>query len=310
MGAVVIVIGLLLLVTAWWFLPAWLLPLPKDLPGKERIELANDLRRTCAPILGGVLVLLGLYLTYRRIEVTEEGQITERFTRAIEHLGQSRLEMKLGGIYALERIARDSVRDRLPIIEVLTAYVRENSPLEEPPAKMKTKMTPGGERIAPKQDIQAVLTVLGRLLQIFDLGDRAHLDLRNTDLRGIQLVRASLNGINLDNASLEQSMLFEVCLKNSLIRCTSFRESFLAAVNFENASLVEVDFRGCNFIAPQFKKARFSKTNFRGANLVSARDLTLGQLESVLYDDETKFPKELAATLKVRPTSTVPGDPP
>jgi hypothetical protein len=38
------------------------------------------------------------------------------------------LEVRLGGIYALERIARDSPTDHWTIIEVLSTYVRENSP--------------------------------------------------------------------------------------------------------------------------------------------------------------------------------------
>jgi hypothetical protein len=56
------------------------------------------------------------------------GQITERFTKAIEQLGEEdedgepRLEIRLGGIYALERIARDSVQDYGQIMEILTAY--------------------------------------------------------------------------------------------------------------------------------------------------------------------------------------------
>ena len=87
-----------------------------------------------AQIVAGLVLLLGVYLTYRRVtsaenavEVAQEGQITERFTRAIEQLGDEKLAVRLGGIYALERIARDSERDHWPIMEVLTAFVRENA---------------------------------------------------------------------------------------------------------------------------------------------------------------------------------------
>ena len=81
-----------------------------ELTLKELIELRNEARRTNAQIVAGLVLLFGLYLTYRRITVTEknvqvaqEGQITERFTRSIEHLGNKQLEIRLGGIYALER---------------------------------------------------------------------------------------------------------------------------------------------------------------------------------------------------------------
>ena len=61
------------------------------------------------------------------MQVAQEGQITERFTRAIEQLGSEKMAIRLGGIYALERIANDSDKDYWPIIETLTAYVRERA---------------------------------------------------------------------------------------------------------------------------------------------------------------------------------------
>jgi hypothetical protein len=39
-------------------------------------------------ILGGAALLSGLYSTWRTLQVNREGQITERFTRAIDQLGQ------------------------------------------------------------------------------------------------------------------------------------------------------------------------------------------------------------------------------
>lgn len=79
---------------------------------------------------------------WRQVQVGREGQITERFTRAIEHLGKDKsLDERLGGIYALERIARDSPVDRRTITEVLTAYVRSHSPRppeDEDPTRLRT----------------------------------------------------------------------------------------------------------------------------------------------------------------------------
>lgn len=39
------------------------------------------------------------------------------------------LEVRLGAIYAMERIAQDSLRDHVQIMEILCAYVRENAPV-------------------------------------------------------------------------------------------------------------------------------------------------------------------------------------
>jgi len=61
------------------------------------------------------------------IRVSEEGHITDRFTKAIAQPGNTKLEVRLGGSYALERIAKDSPRDDWPIMEDLTTYVRERA---------------------------------------------------------------------------------------------------------------------------------------------------------------------------------------
>ena len=63
----------------------------------------------------------------RTHELTEQGQVTDRYTRAIEQLGSDKPDVRIGGIYALERIARDSARDHPAVIEVLTAFIREHS---------------------------------------------------------------------------------------------------------------------------------------------------------------------------------------
>jgi hypothetical protein len=123
--------------------------------------------------VGGAALLIGLIFTWRSIRATErnlliaqetaaknlavalDGQITERFTRAIEQLGSNQLEVRLGAIYALERIARDSEQDHWSIMEILTAYVREHIRIStEQPSKEATPRKPAA-------DIQAILTVLG-----------------------------------------------------------------------------------------------------------------------------------------------------
>jgi hypothetical protein len=56
-----------------------------------------------AQILAGTALLSGLYFTWRTLQVNRGGQITERFTRAIEQLGATHddksknLELRLGG---------------------------------------------------------------------------------------------------------------------------------------------------------------------------------------------------------------------
>jgi len=61
----------------------------------------------------------------RTHELTEQGQVTDRYTKAIEQLGSEKLGVRIGGIYALEHVVRDSARDHPTVMEVLTAFIRE-----------------------------------------------------------------------------------------------------------------------------------------------------------------------------------------
>src|SRR5690242_10931500 len=74
-----------------------------------------------------VFTALNFTLSRRTFELTEQGQVTDRYTKAIEQLGSEKLDVRIGGIYALERVARDSARDHPTVMEVLTAFVRAHS---------------------------------------------------------------------------------------------------------------------------------------------------------------------------------------
>jgi hypothetical protein len=67
--------------------------------------MENSYRATLAQILGGIAVGIGIYFAWGNLITAREGQITERFTRAIDQLGNPSIEIRLGGIYALERIS-------------------------------------------------------------------------------------------------------------------------------------------------------------------------------------------------------------
>ena len=74
-----------------------------------------------------------LLFTARNFTLSREGQVTDRYTKAIEQLGSDKLDVRIGGIYALERVARDSAKDHPTVMEVLTAFIREHSREPWPP---------------------------------------------------------------------------------------------------------------------------------------------------------------------------------
>jgi len=59
----------------------------------------------------GVLAFGALVYTALNFRLSREGHVTDWYTKAIEQLGSEHLDVRLGAIYALERIIIDSPRD-------------------------------------------------------------------------------------------------------------------------------------------------------------------------------------------------------
>jgi Pentapeptide repeats (8 copies) len=146
----------------------------------------------------GALVFTARNFTVSRrtLELTEQGQVTDRYTKAIEQVGSDKLDVRIGGIYALERVARDSARDHPTVMEVLTAFIREHSREQWPPSDHPASEE--HER-STRPDVRAALTVVGRR-------DRGR-DIRSIDLGRADLWGANLHGVDLTAAHLVTTIL-------------------------------------------------------------------------------------------------------
>jgi hypothetical protein len=128
----------------------------------------------------------------------EQGQITDRYNAAITNLGSRSIDIRLGGIYALQRLMQDSPRDQPTVIAVLCAFVRDSTMPTRKPHKLPT--------IGPPTDIQAALTVVGTRKTAND-GHATVVDLDFTQLARAQLGYGNLSGANLTHADLTRANL-------------------------------------------------------------------------------------------------------
>ena len=240
---------------------------------KDRITLENTLFGTLVQTVGGLLLFITAYVSYQNLKATqknvvvaEEKQVTERFTQAINQLGSEKIEVRLGGIYALERIAKDSSKDHWTIMEVLTAFVRERSPVSRLP-KNNSKQTlltdslpqsePSEDNTPPKiaADEQAALTVIGRR------------DLKKEKLnQHINLSQAYLSGATLSGADLRFADFRFADLSGADLSGASLSGANLYGANLSGASLSGANFSGANLYG-----ANLSKTNLSYANLYNAK---------------------------------------
>jgi len=197
---------------------------------------------------------VGVVFAGRTYQLGRQGQITDRYTKAIGQLGDDKLEIRLGGIYALERIAVDSHRDHSTIVEVLSAYGRECRPVD---LTVYTAAIEGKETLIPLgTDVQAALTVLGRLPRR-DL-PRAHL--QKVNLAGVNLESADLVGADLAGADLTQARLVNADLTGA-----DLNHATLTRARFDAATLV-----GANLTAAVATRARLTNVDLTDATLLGA----------------------------------------
>ena len=200
-------------------------------------------------------------------ELSRQGQITERLTRAVDQLGHDSLDVRLGDTYALERIANDSPEDQEPVAEVLSAFVRGHAPWpptrdEQPPADATLEAARPLPQRAP--DVQAALTVLGRCER--PRGGARRLDLTNTDLRQALLGDANLQYTDLTGARLQGADLYRAQL--------------------QGAKLVGGRLQGAYLVAAQLRDAMLEAPALPGVELEDA------QLDAAQCSDKTDWPAE------------------
>jgi uncharacterized protein YjbI with pentapeptide repeats len=250
---------------------------------------------------------------YRRTnEITEQGQVTDRFTKAIDQLGsdKDRLDVRIGGIYALERIARDSPRDHPAVIEVLSAYIREHS--REEWLVPRSEEDPTLQR-ATRPDIQAAITVIGRREATNDRYpvNLQEAELYGADLRDAYLARANLFGAKLEQASLASANLYQANLglaklDAAVLSGADLKGAFLIGADLGSADLTNADLSLANLylatlILTDLTRARLAYTKLAGAQfgetILTGADLTGADLsDSDLGDSDLTDAKWPGAT--------------
>ncbi|MDX2229058.1 MAG: pentapeptide repeat-containing protein [Leptolyngbyaceae cyanobacterium bins.349] len=223
----------------------------------------------------------GLFFTYlnaqKEQQLNTERLITDRFTKAVEQLGHQDIAVRIGGIYALERIAKDSPKDHWTVMEILTAFVRERSPIGSiKPTQERAKVT---EIRSVATDVQVALTTIGRRDTSRDL-DGAILSFQRTNLTNANLYRANLRMSFFPSANLQQAYFPFANLRGAnLTNANLLRANFTAAnlqlavlssANLESASFEQADLEGANLMNSNLQQADLTFANLRGVSLYGA----------------------------------------
>ena len=232
----------------------WLAHHDPDPACQPRPPTARDAARGRVLALGAGLLATGaLVFTARSLALSRAGQVTGRCAQALEQLGCAEHDVRIGGIRALEHVARDSPRHHPAVMEMLAAFIRERSRQHWPPPH------PGGQarERSPRPDIQAAITVVGRRL--------TERDLSPVDLAGSDLTGADLTGAMLAHAVLARADLLAAKLVCADLSGADLGGARLTGANLDGADLTGADLTDADLVDANLASAELTRAELTGA---------------------------------------------
>lgn len=249
----------------------------------DRLATQNDIRSTSLQLVAGIVVLGGAIAAWYQVQlrrgdqhIAREGQITERFTRAVDQLGNAdSLDIRMGGIHALGRIAYESPQNRFGIVAVLAAYIVRSAPAGNAERRNSQPYPVGSaaryrSAVTRTPDVSVAIKALVGALQMATEDSQAiTVDLRGSDLTGVDFSFVRLAVADLRNADLS----------NALLRFTDLTGADLAGANLAHA-----DLSGANLTAADLRGADLTDADTIGAVLDMSK-LTDEQRASLQFPD-------------------------
>lgn len=227
---------------------------PHGLDWARRIELAAIATAAIlSPLIAAAAIWYSnnqvrdqLEVSSRELGIAQEAQITDRYTKAVESLGDDAEDVRLGGIYALQRIMEDSPRDHPTIVNVLATYIRTHAikppkASKDVPSDVQAALTVLADRDLTRDDRSVVLRLRKTYLAGVEVKSsrfsKLPMNLAGADLFGADLSGADLSDVDLSRADLFSAALSRADLSHADLSDTDLSDADLAGVNLVGANL-------------------------------------------------------------------------
>ena len=371
LGFAIVAVAILMLVLAAYVLFQFTMAVTGPLEANG--EAIRNIGFVVAALVGLPFIVWRAVVAQQQVNVAEQSHITDRISKAVEQLGAEKtvkrllkdadgnpvfdidgitpktvettepnIEVRLGGIYALERISKDSLPDHIQIMEILCAYIRENAPAsgaakpdfdlpqrpddESDETAMDTyykemsetygfdgPMWTWAQTLKPRHDIQAAITVIKRRderLRDHETAmvasgqlDRVPLDLRDTCLQGADMSRGHFDTAQFDDASLDGANL-----DKAEINWAQLNGANLYRAELNGALLEEAEFNGAMLKRANFTGADTKFAAVKSTDLTTCVNLSVDQVKSMFGDASTTLPDGMDHPQDWPPTDLGPGE--
>ena len=218
----------------------------------------------------------------RQADTAQHSLLNERYQRGAEMLGSSVPSVRLAGVYALDRLAREYPDQyHVQIMNLLCAYVRSSTKIELD----QYGRTSIQETLIPMlgEDIQAALTTIGKRgvanLEIekaggfkpnFDGADLSLATLSNANLMGASFQGTKLKLASLVEGDLTWCSLMDANFEGARLDGAKLGDSSLTGTNFSQARMARADLPGAALLLTNFTETNLQKSNLSNATIMEA----------------------------------------
>lgn len=287
--------------------------LSQGLNANPASEDIRNLGLAAGAMIGIPFLIWRSVVAQKQVNVTEQGHITDRINKAVEGLGSFRsanakdkesdpnIEVRIGSLFALERISQDSARDHIQIMEILCAYIRNNAdrhsprPPEEEPIE-GWRGWASEHRKHPPLDVDTALKIIERrsddrktIEKAYNDGEGYRLGLERARLHALNLYFRDLTGADLADAQLQGANLFGAKLQGANLWGAELKGAYLRHAQLQGADLNNAQLQGADLSKAKLHGANLAVAKLHGADLAEAQlqgaDLAETQLQGAILED-------------------------
>ena len=269
--------------------------------------ISTTIRNISLPILALVALQVAVWRStvaerqadaaQQQVDSSRQSLLNERYQKGAEMLGSEVLSVRLGGIYALGRLALEHPEQyHIPIVLLFCAFVRQppepkedrhsyhdNSDSMTSHIENILKRTPVGE------DVTTIIKWIGarkNSQRSIEWQGGVVLSVDGANLRGIKLSDVDLADLNLTNVDLSNSELDNVRLSRACMKHTRMIGARVTDSNLSKANMSDADAGSAQFKYVELTDANLENADMSSA-LLSGCDLSRATLNEADLSDVT-----------------------
>ncbi len=206
-------------------------------------ESGSTIIRNLGLVIGGLIAIgFGIWrgvvadrqakASLHQAETSHRGLLNERYQKGAEMIGSNILSVRLGGIYALQRLAEEEPEQyHVKSMRLLCAFVRHPTKAEDRgdnTGPTGTELKPNVKDYRLREDVQAAMAAIGTRSAAdvkLEEKENCRLSLLNADLTCALLIGANLTNVILSGANLTRAFVRNANLANAELVLTNFSEA-------------------------------------------------------------------------------------